>query len=80
MTEEEAKQKWCPHVRFGEEAVNRGEGDMMTPNPRCKSVWNNCIASDCMMWKSTVTREDARAMNAASNAHAEPQGHCGLTK
>ena len=39
MTEEEARTKWCPHVRFPD-AGNRSE------------YYNSkCIASDCMMWK-----------------------------
>lgn len=47
MTEDEARKKWCPHVRFGNEAgCNRntapeGSGGALT----------NCIASECMAWR-----------------------------
>jgi hypothetical protein len=54
MTEEEAKTKWCPMVRFqigtndatwqGNAYTNRGE--VLSPP---ESVM--CIASDCMMWR-----------------------------
>lgn len=44
MTEEEAKKKWCPEVRFGDTARNRNynEGAMLQAFA--------CIASDCMKW------------------------------
>jgi len=43
MTEEEAKTKWCPMVRAGNEAGcnrNGSEGAPIT----------NCLASECMWW------------------------------
>ena len=47
MKEEEAKTKWCPHVRvaFPETTGNR---DMQTPD--CDIY--KCIGSGCMMWVS----------------------------
>ena len=77
MIEDEAKTKWCPHVRFGEEAVNRGEGDMITPNPSCKSKWNNCITSDCMMWSEYHIRFEN---SDGSLERIETEGKCGLVK
>ena len=48
MTEEEARTKWCPHVRHtdseNDNTCNRA-GVIETP-----MRWNSCIASDCMMW------------------------------
>lgn len=39
MTEEEAKTKWCPMVRAGNDAgCNR------------KDATDKCIGTDCMMW------------------------------
>ena len=56
MTEEEARKKWCPMVRFGDGNASGNRFDMHpdateeehgTPlNPKaCR-----CIASDCTMW------------------------------
>lgn len=54
MTEEEARKKWCPHVR--QSAVMRqedGREHLITYNrsytenlPGCR-----CIAADCMAWR-----------------------------
>jgi hypothetical protein len=47
MTEEQARQKWCPMVRYaGEVSFNK-----------CLPVIPglNCIASDCMMWAEQTT-------------------------
>jgi hypothetical protein len=40
----------------------------------------NCIASDCMMWRWTITPEDAAAVNAAHNAGVISAGYCVLAK
>jgi hypothetical protein len=43
LTEEQAKTKWCPFTRVGEQASgaaeNRPDGSF------------NCIASNCMAWR-----------------------------
>lgn len=44
MTEEEAKSKWCPMIRYERDLVNRS-----SPHPQNM----NCIGSDCMMWRTT---------------------------
>lgn len=48
ITEEQARQKWCPMARascygspFG---INRDQGGK-------PDVDTNCVASDCMMWR-----------------------------
>ena len=78
MTEEQAKTKWCPQVRFNGDACNRGEADMATPNPRCKSIWNNCIASDCMMWTTTMLQRFDEELQC--NVIDLKDGRCGLAK
>lgn len=44
MTEDEAKQKWCPMVRHSEQGVG---GSYNVPS----QAGFNCIASGCMMWR-----------------------------
>lgn len=45
LTEDEAKKKWCPMVRAGNEAgCNRNESD-------ASGRLDRCIASECMMWQ-----------------------------
>ena len=51
MTEAEAKTKWCPMVRFNTLDINESDSNrgvfVRSGNIQC------CIASDCMMWRST---------------------------
>lgn len=76
MTEDEAKTKWCPHVRFADcgadnaSSVNR-DGMFM-------GDINKCIASDCMMWKwdEAITETDGGEI---VGTNYNTQGHCGLT-
>lgn len=75
MTEDQAKERWCPFVRF-----NISDDGMTSPN-RSMNIWPNrqppqddrrsaaCIGSRCMAWRwadEAVLREPP--------AH----GHCGL--
>ena len=81
MTEDEAKTKWCPFVRyqparkfsFGriKAAINRWLDDddkQLNPEP-C-----HCIGSECMAWR------DDKSANQCANARMENQdhGYCGL--
>jgi hypothetical protein len=54
LTEEEAKTKWCPMVRFhvgGDDQCydNKPQPTEQPYHARTESVF--CIASDCMMWR-----------------------------
>ena len=78
MTEEEAKTKWCPHVRFSacddSDSSNR---DQVSTNTDVVGLWNNCIASDCMMWSwdnEFIQDEDDVTTVIDSAKH----GRCGL--
>jgi hypothetical protein len=48
MTEEDAKTKWCPFVRLGQNRFTSPTNHMGSPNTE-KAFF--CIASDCMMWE-----------------------------
>jgi len=50
MTEEEAKDKWCPMVRFH----NGLDGNVYCSKPGGVATDDSakCIAFDCMMWES----------------------------
>jgi len=64
MTEEEARKKWCPMVRF---IMDRPAQGNLVSNRNCtvNDPWDKCIASDCMMWRwmSKIIRD---------------KGYCGL--
>jgi hypothetical protein len=86
LKEEEAKTKWCPHVR-GTNASNSYGGERM------KAAYT-CIASDCMMWvqDSSFWAKDGHRIATESdefNNYLTPEdggfeivceGHCGLVK
>jgi translation initiation factor RLI1 len=74
MTEDEAKQKWCPMVRMDKETFgNRFEdGDNVLHN-------SNCIGSACMMWRENfepVGVMDERGLACIEMKNAG--GFCGL--
>lgn len=70
MTEEEARKKWCPMVRFAgqvlEPAYNRTNSGITLQQH------DKCIASDCMMWRWTFGKEDNREL------YGDHTGYCGL--
>ena len=80
MTEEDARKKWCPMVRQGEEGAgswNRGSGDDPINlkggdgNYKC-----NCLASDCAMWRS-VKKKWTSSVGGFTEEYTEG-GYCGL--
>jgi len=76
MTEETAKTKWCPMVR-----IVIGHKDDIWQNRAVKNRAEFvakgcpeicCIASDCMMWRWELTREEAQ------NGYQAKKGYCGF--
>ena len=62
MTEEEAKEKWCPLAQISYQ-IYSGIG---------RSEHQRCCGSDCMMWRWKLTREEAE------NGYHPANGYCGL--
>lgn len=74
MTEEEAKTKWCPHIRFGHGNAPTG-GNMIIKDDYADP---SCRASDCMMWQVKEYRDP---MKPGSVEIPDPKdGYCGLAK
>ena len=73
MTEDNAKQKWCPMVR---DLTAQQSGMTDSPYNRlagCIEESTKCIASDCMMW-----REAPEGYNGHNQTEIEQGGYCGL--
>jgi hypothetical protein len=73
MTEDQAKTKKCPI--FGIVIAITASVDALRKDLPKQAIINSglcCIASDCMMWRFDLTREEA-----SIGAHPE-NGHCGL--
>lgn len=51
--EDEAKRKWCPFVRVGNDEApenRRCRVGTVKDGPGVGTPWNCCIGSACMMW------------------------------
>jgi hypothetical protein len=72
MTEEEAKQKWCPQVRtlmwVGEKAEHPLISNRAVDEADGYDERHCCIGSDCMMWRWIYLQ----------NGEKTPRGFCGL--
>lgn len=93
MTEEEAKTKWCPHVRsMGDDACSSAAGNRWQTDhddePNLFDAGNACLGSVCMQWRWggiladgtsywTDTAADT-ARNATQKAGEQRLGYCGL--
>lgn len=75
MTESEAKQRWCPFVRFKSRdsgsapAHNR---DAMLPEFGVGDPGFACIGSRCMAWHTASAKQDKE-----DPGHIEVKGRCG---
>ena len=71
MTEDEARTKWCPMVRFhfSREAAYDNK-PLVDGEPPPQETVALCIASDCMMWKPATRIQGAPG----------DKGDCGLKR
>ena len=81
MTEDEAKQKWCPFVRVTitpDDII--WEGNMLTNRGQIPASNTDtlCIASDCMMWEPE--RRSIERTLGGHNIHCTDGGYCKLGK
>jgi hypothetical protein len=78
MTEDQAKTKWCPHVRFADPIDGGKPSVEPTTWNRFDGEWDYtgllCIASDCMMWR----REKDTYGDDYGKGIPEDRGFCGL--
>ena len=78
MTEDQAKEKWCPMVRMGaisSHGFNR-DSQAGTDYPHYK-----CVASDCAMWRwvqETYTPDGADPFATVKPLRNSDKGYCGL--
>jgi len=62
LTEAEARTKWCPFSRVGD--------DTLTANNRPPTAPYDCIASDCMAWRWSYEPD--------GKSQSTTKGFCGL--
>lgn len=85
MTEDEARQKWCPFVR---ETMVIKTGNPQGIMPPAANMWTmengeekraKCIGSDCMAWREKSFQvTDVVGGQVFGEAIDPPQGYCGL--
>lgn len=73
MTEDEAKQKWCPHARIQTSWTSLHGGVALAGTNRWEKGSAKCIASECMAWRwEAAFRRDDNSMPTPVD------GYCGL--
>ena len=71
MTEEEAKSKWCPHVRSYAGGWNADSSHRIPTVARC-------IGSDCMAWRWVQDELTTFIANDKTVVTPSEHGYCGL--
>ena len=75
MTEDEAKTKWCPHIRYT--PPTQESGWSWNSNDPCGQPM--CIGSACMAWRWVEPPSDWLAHATVEQREAyRPHGYCGL--
>jgi len=75
MREEEARTKWCPHVRVGGVTVTFNRDTQGMHNADQYQDTFNCIGSKCMMWESW---EYEKGDHHTEKRNLVVEGDCGL--
>lgn len=77
MTEEEAKQKWCPFVRHTADGTDAASNRYATQSGATpEQQWNACIGSACMAWR--FNRDDWSENMSTGAITYHQGGYCGL--
>ena len=85
MTEDEAKTKWCPMVRWTKggwsDDVYAAHNRYVDEKAEEQHGYNRCVASDCMMWIKTDNECEPKNGDDFLGAKDKcyPAGYCGLT-
>lgn len=75
MTEDQAKEKWCPFVRTQFYARDTRDN----PAVNRPDSYLQCIGSSCMAWRETATYRDIPGMGDDQEPIMIPTGgYCGL--
>ena len=70
MTEQEARQKWCPFARVVDDLSGAGAAARLQNNTV------KCVASDCMAWR-WASGEGIETLG-GSRGESKEAGYCGL--
>ena len=76
LTEDEARQKWCPHVSLCE------VGGAIYDNRGQSHGFTRCIASECMSWRWSDERRQGTIVSVKETDGTEREvirGYCGLS-
>lgn len=77
MTEDEAREKWCPFVEVDGKSTCRPE-EFETRDSDCPSY---CIASECMAWRwnePEIVAQRSEGGSTTTHYEGSTQGYCGL--
>jgi len=89
ITEEQAREKWCPMVRYTfhstDSSANRWKQSLPPNEPHALNPLPcRCIAPECMMWRWHFEQTNKQPSNSMSWPPVEPtysqtyKGYCGL--
>lgn len=86
MTEDDAREKWCPLIRIHEEPSMGTEGSTYAYNRPEAMGGMTCIASDCMAWE--WGEEEYELTHSGGEVHhvlplklkTDRKGDCGLKR
>ena len=73
MTEDEAKTKWCPHVRFVD-----CEDRLYDNRPSSMQNGAKCLGAGCMAWRWQPNWGESPENPAACTELPPIEGYCGL--